>query len=141
MDITVQDIVKLAGAGQLMLALGSLIVPKVLKWQQELGKVAPMIKRLFWVYAAYILVINCSFGLLSLLMSGQLINATPLALVVSGFIAAYWISRLAIQFLYFDRSNFPKGIWPLIGETVLVMAFVFFSSVYSYLFYLNFARI
>ncbi|MBL4674617.1 MAG: hypothetical protein JKY70_00160 [Mucilaginibacter sp.] len=141
MDITIQNIVRLAGVGQLMLALGSIMVPKVLKWPQELAKVEPMIKRLFWVYAVYILVINCSFGLLSLFMSEQLTNATPLASAVSGFIAVYWISRLSIQFLYFDRSNFPKGIWPIAGEVVLVTAFVFFGVVYSYLFYFDFNRI
>ncbi|RFZ91033.1 hypothetical protein D0C36_19005 [Mucilaginibacter conchicola] len=141
MDITIQNMVKLAGVGQLMLATVSIIVPKVLKWPQELSKVEPMIKRLFWVYAIYILVINSSFGLLSLLMSGQLISAKPLACAVTGFIALYWISRLAIQFFYFDRSNFPKGTWPMIGEMVLVTAFVFFSAVYSYLFYLNINQI
>ncbi|TWR26194.1 hypothetical protein FPZ42_11240 [Mucilaginibacter achroorhodeus] len=138
MEKTLQEVVKLAGVGQLLLATVSLIVPKVFKWPQELSKVQPMIKKLFWVYAVYILVINSSFGLLSVTMSGQLINATPLACAVTGFIAVYWISRLAIQFLYFDRTNFPKGVWPLIKEMVLVTAFVFFSIVYSYSFYLNF---
>ena len=93
---------------------------------------------MFWTYAAYILVINLCFGLLSFFAANDLLNGSRLASSINGFIAVYWISRVLIQFLYFDRTNFPAGKWHKLGEVLLVLLFVFLSSVYSYAFYVNY---
>lgn len=127
----------LAGLAQIALVIGSLAIPKILNWRAELAKVQPLIKQMFWTYAAYILVINLCFGLLSLFATRELTNGSVLATLVDAFIAVYWISRILIQFLYFDRTNFPQGTWNKIGEAVLVTLFIFLSIVYSIAFYLN----
>ncbi|QKJ33152.1 hypothetical protein HQ865_13035 [Mucilaginibacter mali] len=133
----IQLLVLLAGLGQIVLALVSPVIPHILNWQSELRKVQPLIKQIFWVYACYILVINLCFGLVSAFCYTDLTNASTLARLLTGFIAAYWISRLSIQFFYFDRSNFPAGIWHRIGEVVLVSLFVFLTTVYCLAFYVN----
>jgi len=137
----IQLLVYLAGLAQIALALGSLVVPGALKWRAELMKVQPMIKQLFWVYASYIFVINNCFGLISFFAPGDLTNGTTLATALTGFIAAYWISRVLIQFFYFDRTNFPKGTRYRIGEFILVTIFFFLSGVYCTAFYVNFMHI
>jgi hypothetical protein len=93
---------------------------------------------MFWTYAAYIFVINLCFGVLSILAFRELTNGSRLAIAITGFIAVYWISRVLIQFLYFDRANFPTGKWNKAGEVILVSVFIFLSVVYSYIFYTNF---
>lgn len=133
----INQLIYLAGIGQVCLVLGSLAVPKILNWKQELAKVQPLIKQMFWVYAAYIVVINLCFGFISVFDYQELTNGTSLAGMVTGFIAIYWISRVLIQFLYFDRSNFPNGNWHKAGEAVLVLLFVLLSVVYSWAAYLN----
>jgi hypothetical protein len=130
--LNVKQMIRLAGLGQIVLALGSLAVPNVLRWRAELAKVQPLIKQMFWVYAAYIFVINLSFGLLSLFDSQDLQNGSAMAMLITGFIALYWISRVLIQFFYFDRTNFPAGGWHRAAEVLLVAAFVFFSLVYGW---------
>jgi len=135
--LNIKQIIRLAGLGQIVLALGSLAVPNVLRWRAELAKVQPLIKQMFWVYAAYIFVINLCFGLLSMFDSNDLENGSALATLVSGFIALYWISRVLIQFFYFDRTNFPIGGWRRAAEVLLVTAFVFFSLVYSWVCCIN----
>jgi hypothetical protein len=135
--INIQQIIRLAGLAQIVLVGGSLAVPRVLKWRTELAKVQPLIKQMFWVYAGYILVINLCFGLISVLDATELTNHTTLAMLVTGFISAYWVSRLLIQFFYFDRTNFPPGGWYIAGEIALVGLFVFLSIVYAYAIYLN----
>ena len=92
---------------------------------------------MFWTYAAYILVINICFGLLSVFCYRELAAGSSLAALVNGFIAAYWISRVAIQFLYFDRTAFPQGKFYLAGEVLLVLAFILLSGVYTYSFIYN----
>ncbi|HEY9844368.1 MAG: hypothetical protein ACAI44_23805 [Candidatus Sericytochromatia bacterium] len=124
-------LVFLSGLGQVVLAIGSLAIPKVLGWKQELAKVNPLTRQMFWVYSAYIWTTNLCFGLVSLLAPGWLTAHTPLAAAVAGFIATYWGSRVVIQFTYFDTSELPKG-WPYkLAEVSLVALFIFLTGVYG----------
>lgn len=131
----------LAGIAQLALASGSLLIPGILKWKEELNKVNPLIKQMFWTYAAYIFVINLCFGVLSVFAIDELLNGSLISLLVCGFIAIYWISRVLIQFLYFDRRSFPAGNLYLLGELVLIALFIILSIVYSLAFYCNYLQI
>jgi len=138
MQNVIQQELYFAGLAQITLAIGSLAIPPILNWRVELAKVQPLIKQMFWTYAGYIFVINLSFGLLSLFDFKELTNGSTLAMLVTGFIALYWISRILIQFLYFDRSNFPKGRWKIAAEIVLITLFISLSMVYSLTFYFNY---
>ena len=139
-SLNIREFIWLAGLAQIMLAVGSLAIPRILNWRLELAKVRMTIKQMFWTYAAYIFAINLSFGLLSLTAYRELTDVTKLAMVITGFIAVYWISRIAVQFLYFDRSDFPTGKWHKTGEIVLVGVFIFLSIVYSWAFYFNYQQ-
>ena len=131
-------LLRIAGIAQLVLVTGSFAIPRVLNWHNELAKIQPLIKQMFWTYAAYILVINLCFGLLSLFDYKELLNGSTLALLITGFIAVYWISRILIQFFYFDRTNFPAGKWNRLAEFLLVVLFIFLSMVYSLACYSNY---
>jgi ABC-type antimicrobial peptide transport system permease subunit len=139
-QLHIQTWLYLAGVAQVALVIGSLAIPKILHWTAELQKVQPLVRQLFWTYAAYILVINLCFGLLSAFAYRDLSDGSVLALAVTGFIAVYWISRLGIQFFYFDRSSFPKGSLTMLGEILLVALFVFLSTVYGAAFYFNYQQ-
>lgn len=128
----------LAGIAQIVLALASPLTPRILNWKTQLAKVNPLIRQMFWAYAAYILVINLCFGLVSVFCHADLTDHTNLAKLITGFIAAYWTSRVLIQFLYFDRSGFPDGKLHLLGEVLLVGLFIFLSTVYSFACYYNY---
>jgi hypothetical protein len=139
-NVTIHNLIWLAGLAQVVLVAGSLAVPKVLKWRLELAKVQPLIKQMFWTYAVYIAVINLCFGLVSLFAAADLLNGSRLATLLTGFIAVYWISRVLTQFLYFDRASFPAGGWNKLAEVVLVALFCSLSVVYSWAFYFNFQQ-
>lgn len=129
----------LAGLGQLALVLGSLAIPRLLHWKEELSHIpTPLIRQVFWVYSAYIWSTNLCFGLLSVFAPEWLLNKTPLAGAVAGFIAFYWTSRLLIQIFYFDRSRVPKKVIFLMGELALTTLFIFLSLVYGAAVYFNF---
>lgn len=134
----IQQLILVAGLAQIALVTASPFIPKILGWKKELAKVQPLIKQMFWTYAAYILVINLCFGMLSIFDYQELTNGSHLAVIINGFIAAYWISRVLIQFFYFDRSDFPAGKWNKLAEVVLVLLFITLSAVYSFAFYFNF---
>jgi hypothetical protein len=121
----------LAGIGQLLLAAGSTFIPQALGWREETAKLAPLLRQVFWTYAAYILVINACFGLISTFAPAWLLDGSPLAAAVTGFMAAYWGGRLAVQFFYFDRAGMPRGRLFTLAEIGLVTLFAFLTVVYG----------
>ena len=131
-----QNLIILAGIGQILLCLGSLFIPKLLNWKSELANVSPLIRKIFWVYAAYILTTNFSFGILSLIASSSLMDGSVLAFCISAFIFLYWVSRLVIQFTVFSKYS-PEGKIYRFGEIGLVIAFIYFTIIYALTFYYN----
>jgi hypothetical protein len=135
---SIESFLKLAGLLQIVLSLGSLAIPRILKWKIELRKVPKLMSQMFWTYAAYILVINLSFGLISLFGVQEMMAKTFLAKALSVFIFLYWFARVLIQFFYFDTKSAPKGTIYKLGEIGLITIFIFLAVVYCWLTFLNF---
>ena len=119
------------------LCFGSLYIPKALNWSTHLATVHPLLRQMFWTYAGYILVINFSFGIISVFGSAELLDRSFLAKALSLLIGGYWLTRVAIQFFYFDRSQAPKGILFTLGEVALVALFLLFTVTYLAAFFMN----
>lgn len=132
-----RSLVLLAGVGQIALVLASLAIPRVLRFAEETAKLRPLLRQMFWTYAGYILCTNLCFGLLSALRPGWLLDGSPLAAAVTGFIALYWTARVVIQFTYFDRSDAPSGAHVRLAEALLVVLFVYLAAVYGSAFVAN----
>jgi hypothetical protein len=128
---SLRTLVFLAGVGQIVLALASTAIPRVLRFREETAKLRPLLREMFWTYAGYILCINLSFGLLSALRPGWILDGSPLAAAVTGFIATYWGARLFIQFAVLDRSDAPPGAHVRLAEAGLVTLFVYLTVVYG----------
>lgn len=124
-------LVLLAGLGQLALALGSLAIPRVLRWREDTGKLRPLTRQVFWTYAAYIWATNVCFGLLAVFAPGWLLDGSPLARAVAAYTALYWGARVGVQFCYFDRSDAPPGRLTTLGELALVALFCCLTVVYG----------
>lgn len=127
----------LCGFGHIILSIASTVIPKALHWNTELKKLPPLLRQMFWTYAAYILVINASFGIVSIIGTDDLINKSFLSKSITLFIGMYWLARIIIQFTYFDKTNAPKGIIFTLGEVALVIVFILFTLVYFTAFLYN----
>jgi len=126
-----RTLVLLAGIFQIVVAVGSLTLPRLLGWREETARLRPLTRQVFWTYAGYIWATNVSFGLLSLGGTAWLLDGSPLARAVAGYIALYWGARLVIQFAYFDRSSAPPGAFFKLAEVGLVGLFIFFTATYG----------
>lgn len=131
----------LAGVLQLLLVVVSPAIPVMLSWNKGLAQTPLLLRQMFWTYSIYIWVINLSIGLLSAFAFKTLLDGSLLALLISLFISLYWLGRVAIQFFYFSREEFPKGIVYTIGESLLVSLFIFLTIVYSYVSYHNYLHL
>jgi hypothetical protein len=123
--------VRVAGAGQLFLAACSLAIPRILRWPEDTAKLRSLTRQIFWVYAGYILGFHIAFALLSLLAPQWLLDGTPLAGAVAGFIAVYWGVRLTLQFTIIDRRDAPDGKLIRAAEVALVSLFVGLTFTYA----------
>ena len=131
MNVPWEALLVAAGVGQLGLVVASLAIPRALGWREDLARLRPLTRQVFWTYAGYIWCTNLAFGLASALAPHWLLDRTPLAGAVCGFIATYWGARLVIQFAYFDRSDAPKGPLFAIAEAALVVLFLLLTLIYG----------
>jgi len=122
----------LAGFGQLVLAAGSLALPRILRWSDDTAKLRPLTRQVFWTYASYIWVTNICFGVVSAFAPDWLLDRSPLARVVTAYITVYWGARVLVQFSYYDRSEAPPGTFYRLAEVALVGLFIFLTAVYGY---------
>ncbi len=137
MDTYILVLIKLAGYLQVALCLGSLFIPKLLNWKSELLHLSKINAQIFWTYAAYILCINLFFGLISIFGAAAFLEKTFFSKSISAFIFLYWLSRILIQFFYFDTKSASQGLIYKLGELALVLLFVFFTVVYGWVTYSN----
>jgi len=120
----------LAGAGQLALALASLAIPALLRWREDTARLTPLTRKVFWVYAVYILGTNVALGAVSALLPAQLLDGSPLARAVCGYGALYWGGRVVVQLAVFHRER-PAGAHFVVAETAMMLLFVYLTVVYG----------
>jgi len=112
--------------------IASALVPQVLDWRKELASLSTLTRQLVWVHGAFIVMVIVGFGVISLTVSAELASGSPLARWVCGFIAVFWATRLALQFVLFDPTPHMGSAvlkWGYHGLTVL---FLYFAAVYGW---------
>jgi len=127
-----KTLIVLAGIGQLGLVAASMMIPRLLHWREEIGKLRRLTQTVFTTYAFYIAGTNLAFGLLSTLKPEWLLAGSGLARSVAGFISVYWGTRLLLQFTYYDRKDAPSGLIFRIAEWALAALFLYCAGVYGY---------
>jgi hypothetical protein len=135
--MNMETLLILAGLGQLSLIVVILIVPRILKWAEQLKTVRALTRQLFWAYVGYMLYAIVAMGLLSLLGPEHLLDKSPLATMLCAYIFIFWTARFVLQFTYFDRKDAPDKVHVKMAEVYLVLLYFYLASVYAYAFYLN----
>jgi hypothetical protein len=130
--MTLSTLILLGGVCHFGILFASALVPKVLDWRGELGKLHELFRHLVWVHGAFIVLVIIGFGALSLWAPGELAGGTRLARAVCAFIAVFWLARLAIQFFLFDATPYLTTPLLKIGYHGLTVVFTYLSGVYGY---------
>jgi len=111
-----------------VILIASVLTPRLLDWRANLVTLHPFLRRLFWVYGCFIVLVIISFGTLTLLRADELASTAPLARSVCAMIAIFWLTRLAVQFFVFDARPFLTSRFRSVGYhglTLLFSALVF----------------
>lgn len=117
---------RIAGLLLLALASSSLFVPRILAYRENMERVAPTVREIFYIHNLYVTLFVLAFAVLCLVYPADLLG-TGAGRFVCAFLAAAWLLRLALQAFYHNREI--KRAWPLMNVayslTFLYLGIVF----------------
>jgi hypothetical protein len=114
-----------------VILIASALTPRVLDWRANLTTLHPFLRRLFWVYGCFIVLVIISFGVLTLAHANELASGAPLARAICAMIAIFWLARLIVQFFVFDARAFLTTIFLRLGYHGLTLLFAALVFIYS----------
>jgi hypothetical protein len=113
----------LAGIAHFCVLIASFQVPSRLGWREDLHKLTSFNRKLMWVHGGFAVVTIIAFGTLTLALHGEMLRGDRAALGLALFIGLYWALRIAVDFLYYDHEDWPRGRGFLIGHILLTSLF------------------
>jgi hypothetical protein len=122
---------RIAGLLHFALLTASALTPRALDWRANLASLHPFLRRLFWVYGSFIVLVIVAFGTLTLCHSAEMAAGTPLGRSLCAFIATFWLARLVVQLFVFDARPFLTTAFYKIGYYGLTVLFTYFAAVYG----------
>ncbi|MDB6064424.1 MAG: hypothetical protein JWR26_632 [Pedosphaera sp.] len=124
-------LLRIAGILHFGILIASASTPRALDWRNNLASLHPFLRRLFWVYGVFIVLVIISFGVITLTHGRDLAIGSPLARAMCAFIGVFWLARLFVQFFVFDARPFLTNWFYKIGYHGLTGAFLYFVLVYG----------
>lgn len=121
----------IGGLLHFVVLIASALTPRVLDWRANLAALQPFLRRLFWVYGGFIVLVIISFGVLTLLHADELASGAPLPRSVCATIAIFWLARLGVQFFVFDARPFLTTAFLRLGYHGLTLLFTALVFIYA----------
>jgi len=121
----------IGGLLHFVILIASAMTPRVLDWRRNLAGLDPFLRRLFWVYGGFIVLVIVSFGSLTLSHADELASGEPISRTICAIIALFWLARLAVQFFVFDARPFLSTTFLRIGYHGLALLFTALVFIYG----------
>jgi len=122
----------IAGILQLGLLTAGATMSRMTDMRTHLAKLPPFLRQLFWVYFGFIGFVLLGFGVLTLVQTETLAAGSGLARWLCGFMAFFWLGRLAVQFFVFDLKPYLTGPLLRLGYHATTVVFVYLVAVYAW---------
>ena len=124
-------LIQSAGLAHFGILIASALAPRVLNWRGALSTLPPILRQLFWVYGAFIVMTIIGFGTLTLAFAPAFAAGVPLARGLSAFIAIFWAARLFVQLAIFDLKPYLTAPWLRWGSHALTLVFAYQAVIYG----------
>ena len=124
-------LLQLAAAVQLLILIASASTPRVLDWRKNLAVLHPFLRKLFWVYGVFVVMVIIAFAVLTFRHADAMAAREPVARSLCLFIAIFWGARLLVQFAIFDARSFLTNWFYKTGFHALTIIFAFLTFVYG----------
>ena len=126
-----KTLLQLAGLLQLTVLCASALVPRIFDWKSNLAALPPFLRKLFWVYGAFIVLTIIAFAALTLRHASAMAAGEPVARSLCAFIAVFWAARLIVQFAVFDPEPFLTNAFRRVGYHALTFIFAALVAIYG----------
>ena len=131
MNITLVELLQVAGILHLGLICAGLLMPHVVDLRLHLATMPPFIRQLFWVYYSFIGLCLGSFCVITLVFAETLAGGSPLARALCAFFALFWTVRLIAGTFVFDLSPYLTNRYRRVGLMAANIVFAFLPVVYA----------
>ena len=120
--------IQVAGAVQLAIGLANLPLASRLQYRKNLAGASAIVREVFYVHAAYIVLVVLGFAALSLLFPAELASGRPLGRFLSAFLAIFWLLRVPIQLLYYPAEIRRQN---RLADGIFTVAFAFLAIIFG----------
>jgi uncharacterized membrane protein len=124
-------LLQLAAAVQLLILIASASIPRILDWRKNLAVLHPFLRKLFWVYGVFVVMVIIAFAVLTFRHADAMAAREPVARSLCLFITIFWGARLLVQFAIFDARPFLTNWFYKTGFHALTIIFAFLTFVYG----------
>jgi hypothetical protein len=101
---TSKELIWLAGGVHVGIIAANIPLPGRLRVRERLAGAPRFIRQIFYVHWLYIVIVLAMFAALCFGFAPELAGATRLGRFLSGFMAAFWLLRIALQIFYYDEE-------------------------------------
>src|SRR5260370_10595332 len=103
------------------MGLANLPLASRLQYRKNLAGASAIVREVFYVHAAYIVLVVLGFAALSLLFPAQLASGRPLGRFLIPFLAIFWLLRVPIHLLYYPaeirrQNRLADGIFTVASD-------------------------
>jgi hypothetical protein len=135
----VSPVLHLRVAGVLLLLLAALhpFMPARFRWKEELARLSLLNRQIFLVHVFFIGLVLVMMGALCAFAPELLVARGPLARLVLGAFAFFWLARLATQWLVYDRSLWRGQPFNTFVHGAFTLLWLYLVAVYGSLFWLQ----
>jgi hypothetical protein len=123
-------LLKVAGFLHLGLLCAGAMMPSAVDLRAHLTRLPVFIRRLFWVYYAFIGLSLVSFGLITFAFASTLAEGGALARGLCLFLAAFWTLRLIAAVFIFDLRPYLTNIYRRVGYQATNVVFAYLPVIY-----------
>ena len=120
--------VQIAGAVQLAIGLANLPLATRLQYRKNLAGASEIVRQVFYVHAAYIVLVVLGFAALALLFPTELSSGRPIGRFLSAFLAIFWLLRVPIQLFYYPAEIRRQN---RLADVIFTVAFAFLAFVFG----------
>ncbi|HEX4122299.1 MAG TPA: hypothetical protein VH619_16910 [Verrucomicrobiae bacterium] len=124
-------LLQIAGLMHIGLIAAGLLMPRVVNLRANLAVLPNFIRRLYWVYYAFIGLCLVGFGSISFVLAKELAAGAPLARVMCAFFALFWTLRLVAATFIFDVRPYLTTGFLRLGYHATNVAFAYLPLAYA----------
>ena len=125
--------VQIVGSLLISLSLMHIVIPRYLKWEQELASLSIITKQILYVHTFFIAFVVLLMGLLCLSYSRALVH-DPFGRVISLGFFGFWLTRLVFQFFVYSPKVWRGKTFETAMHVVFSFLWLYFSGVFLLVF-------